>query len=176
MFKTEMKVFKWWYVYEFNHYTDLLGAKQATIIAMTPEEEIINRKLVDLRTDENQLVIADCKEEGEFYLTPNQMLSVNVERIKQFWLTDGSSYNTPEIQGIYTAIESGQSVVLPTKRICLYGSSSQDQSSLSSRKVRAFVPIGDGTYIAWEDGGKCYFVSDRETDELTIRINLKRFA
>lgn len=170
---SRIKVFKWWYAIGITKYTDLLGEKKVTLIAMTEEKELLNHYEAPLRI-ENEVAVADCGEYGDsIYLLPLQCLSSDTERITKWWLTINQRYDAQEIPGIITTIESNQAVMLP-QGSQLWGSSTRATASFVNRTVKGIIPIGDGTCIAWEGGGKCSFISDREADDMSIRINCGR--
>ncbi len=170
----KIKVFKWWYAVGINKYVDILEKKQVTLIAMTTDGRLLNHYEAPLRI-ENEVAVVNCGEYGDdIYLLPHQQLASDTERIKHYWLTIDQRHDAQEIPGIITAIESNKAVMLP-QGSQLWGASTRSTASFVNRVVKAIIPIGDDeTYIAWEGEGKCCFISDREADELTIKINLKR--
>ena len=169
----EIKVFKWWYAIGINIYTDLLGEKKVTLIAMTEDKKLLNHYEAPIRV-ENEVAVVDCGEYGDgIYLLPLQWLATDTERITRWWLTINQHYDAQEIPGIITAVESNRAVMLP-QGSQLWGASSRSTASFVNRTVGAIIPIGDGTCIAWEGGGKCSIISDREADDMTIRVNCRR--
>ena len=170
---SKIKVFKWWYAVGIKKYTDLLEEKKVTLIAMTEDKKLLNHYEAPLRI-ENEVAVVDCGEYGnDVYLLPLQQLSSDTERITKWWLTIDQRYDAQEIPGIITAVESNKAVMLP-KCSQLWGSSTRSTASFVNRSVGAIIPIGDGTCIAWEGGGKCSIISDREADDMTIKVNCRR--
>lgn len=169
------KCFKWWFIKGITNYQKLLEEKTAQLIAMTREEEII-QKIVPLGI-EGGLVIADCgSNKGRFYLTPNQMVSMEGS-LKGYWLADASTgnRNTPLILGTYVALEDNRAVMLPKGEVKLFGKPSGFNATVVTRSVEAIIPIGDGYCIAYEEGG-CIIVGDREVNETEIDILMKRMS
>ena len=168
------KKFKWWYAEEALSYKELLEAKTAAITAMTQDEEIV-RQTVPL--DQNQgLVMVKLGAKGTYYLTPNQQITLHTENLKDFWLVQNRCcWETPVINGIVNAIEDGKALKLP-EGIELFGKPTERSTTLKSFQVKAIVPIGDGKYIAWEDGNRCAVVGPRETDDTAIAILMRRTA
>lgn len=169
-------VFKWWYAKGVVSYNELLEEKKtAQIIAMTRDGKIV-RKTAPLSVEQNQIAIADCGAEGNFYLTPNQWVSPQrTDSVSKYWLIEKNSQkpNTPSVLGIYATIDDGVAV-LP-KGVELFGIPSSCNSTLTHRVVDAIVPIGDEKCIVFsEEGNTCIFIGVRETDESVIKIYQKR--
>lgn len=166
------KFFKWWYAKEVSNYGKLLKEKTANIIGMTRDEEELIQKTVPLSIEEDGIIIADCGPEGKYYLTPNQMVSLEGS-LKNFWLVDAMSqqWNTPNILGTYAAIENNKAVMLE-KGVRLFGKLKHGtMQTFTSCPVNAIIPIGEGNYIAWDKArNNCIIIGDRETNEVEIKI------
>ena len=176
MMLQNMKTFKWWYIKGVSSYKDLLEkaatTEQVELTAMTEEETIVH-KTVTLKKDENNLVIV----EDIYLLTPNQQITdTGTVRLKKFWLVQNRCcWKTGAIDGIFTTITNGKAAILPTS-VELFGIPTERFTSFASVPIKALIPIGEETYLAWEDKNRCYIVSSRETDDITIKTALQRMA
>lgn len=170
------KFFKWWFIKDIIDYRKLLEEKTATLIAMTGEEELI-QKVVPLEIAEDGIVVADLGPvTGKYYLTPNQMVSRETQ-LKRFWLTDTrGNLDTPLILGTISAIEDGRTVMLPKNELRLYGTPIRKNVTCANYPISAIIPLGDGQYLIWEERNIATLVNDRETNETFIKIMMKRVS
>lgn len=171
-------IFKWWYAKDATDYKKLLEEKTANIVAMTRDGRII-RKMAPLTIENEQLAVADCGTEGRFYLTPNQWVSPQkTETLTGYWLMEKLSreINASAVLGVYQTIDDNMAVLLPKDGAELFGKPSHSKDrEIAHYIINAIVPIGDGKCIAYgEKDNTCTFLSDRETEENTIKVFLDR--
>lgn len=166
-------IFKWWHVEGITNYASLLEEKAVSLVAITRDNRVI-RKTAPLAIVD-QTAVADCGTEGRFYLMPDGQVTRHAERINSYWLLEKGSRDpkTPTILGIYSTIDDGMAVLLPKGGISLFGRGTQVDREFVYRDIDIIVPIGNGKCIACGDN-VCAILGDRETEERTIEINLKR--
>lgn len=167
MKQQEMNLFAWWYVDTFD-YREVLNRETTHLIAMEKDGQLISEN-VRLRS-ENQTAIAITGNGREFLLLPGQWITPRTEQIDSFWLAKELDFTAPEIDDIYSIIESGSIWKSGAHRYEIFGKSG---AAIAHRNVTTIIPIGDGKYIA-SDGRRCSVISKREHDETAIRITMQQ--